>query len=105
MVLDRKGDIAALSTNDKGHTVLSYDNDIIPLLDAFVKKHPDFSLRGAKGMLNVTGFNGILGYNSHQSTKEKKAAVRGIKRLKETGWYFASHSYGHPNLQKIHASA
>ncbi|PHC36255.1 polysaccharide deacetylase, partial [Bacillus toyonensis] len=66
LVLDRKGDIAALSTNDKGHTVLSYDNDIIPLLDAFVKKHPDFSLRGAKGMLNVTGFNGILGYNSHR---------------------------------------
>ncbi|WP_180250266.1 polysaccharide deacetylase family protein, partial [Bacillus toyonensis] len=45
------------------------------------------------------------GYNSHRSTKEKKAAVQVIKRLKETGWYFASHSYGHPNLQKIHASA
>lgn len=105
LVLDRKGNIAARSTNDKGHNVLSYNNDIIPLLDAFVKKHPDFSLRGAKGMLNVTGFNGVLGYNSHQSTKERKAALRVIKRLKETGWYFASHSYGHPNHQNIQASA
>ncbi|MEH7154323.1 hypothetical protein CN404_28870 [Bacillus thuringiensis] len=101
LVLDKKGDIAALSINNKGENILSYDNEIIPLLDDFVKKHPDFSLNNAKGMLNVTGFNGILGY---QSDQEKKNVIRIIKRLKETGWYFASHSYGHPNHQKISAS-
>ncbi|MED2764970.1 polysaccharide deacetylase family protein [Bacillus thuringiensis] len=105
LVLDKKGDIAAFSTNDKGKDALSYDNDIIPLLDDFVKKHPDFSLNGAKGMLNVTGFNGILGYKINQSTQERNTAIRVIKRLKETGWYFASHSYGHPNHQKMNTTA
>ncbi|MED2753727.1 polysaccharide deacetylase family protein [Bacillus thuringiensis] len=105
IILDKKGNVAALSTNNNGENILSYNNDIIPLLDMFVKKHPDFSLNGAKGMLNVTGFNGLLGYKINQSMRERNTAIRVIKRLKETGWYFASHSYGHPNHQNIHPSA
>ena len=40
---------------------------MVPLIDAFVKKHPDFSYRGAKGTLALTGYNGVLGYRTSKS--------------------------------------
>ena len=40
------------------------DYDMVPLIDRFVEKHPDFSYRGAKGIVALTGYNGILGYLS-----------------------------------------
>ncbi|MCR8645797.1 polysaccharide deacetylase family protein [Paenibacillus sp. N1-5-1-14] len=100
LILDPFGNIAALSTNN-GEGTISYDNDIVPLLDAFVSKHPDFSHQGAKATLALTGFEGILGYRTNHNNPghiiEEEAVKPVIKRLKETGWNFASHSYGHPN--------
>mgnify|MGYP000718429092 FL=1 len=34
---------------------------MVPLIDRFVEEHPDFSYRGAKGIVALTGYNGILG--------------------------------------------
>ncbi|MGU3443240.1 polysaccharide deacetylase family protein [Bacillus cereus] len=101
LVLDEKDNIAALSINEKGENVLSYENAIVPILDQFVKKHPDFSLKGAKGIINVTGFDGILGYQSHRSQFERDAVKPVVKTLKQTGWSFASHSYGHKRHPKM----
>ncbi|SFJ41815.1 polysaccharide deacetylase family protein [Thermoflavimicrobium dichotomicum] len=110
LVLHR-GEIATLSINDQGKKVIRRDNEIVPLLDDFVKKHPDFSYKGAKGTINLTGFDGILGYRTNSKKfnettnrydienphflKERGAVKPIIKRLKETGWKFASHSYYH----------
>ena len=38
--------------------------DLVPIVDAFVNRHPDFSYHGAKGLLGITGYNGVLGYRS-----------------------------------------
>lgn len=38
--------------------------DVVPILDMFVEEHPDFSYHGAKGILALTGYNGILGYRT-----------------------------------------
>ncbi len=38
--------------------------DLVPIVDAFVQSHPDFSYKGAKGLLGITGYNGVLGYRS-----------------------------------------
>lgn len=40
---------------------------MVPLIDRFVEEHPDFSYRGAKGIVALTGYNGILGYRTDQS--------------------------------------
>lgn len=106
LVLDSGGYIAASSVNSVGEEVISHDNEIIPILDEFVKEHEDFSLNGTKGMINLTGYEGVLGYrtgelDSPQYENEKNQALMVIKRLKETGWTFASHGYGHLDARKI----
>lgn len=46
---------------------------MVPLIDRFVEKHPDFSYRGAKGILALTGYNGILGYRTDESYETRPA--------------------------------
>ena len=44
--------------------------DLVPILEDFIKKHPDFSYRGARATLALTGYNGLFGYRTHPSAKE-----------------------------------
>lgn len=104
------GEVRAYGKDPQGKEVISRDLDAITILDKFVEEHPDFSVNGAKGCLCLTGYEGILGYRTQTDTdhpepefeqhrQEEIAAVRPIvERLKETGWYFGSHSWGHINL-------
>lgn len=100
LIVDNSGKIATESKNDQGQTVISYDNEIVPILDQFVAAHPDFSFHGEKGMINLTGYAGVLGYrtnelNSPNYETEKADALKVIAALKADGWTFASHGYGH----------
>ena len=100
LILDSAGNVATYSVSPSGEKVTSHDNEVIPLIDAFVAEHPDFSFQGAKGILALTGYYGILGYNtqdldSPSFPEERQSALAIIKRLKETGWTFASHGYSH----------
>lgn len=110
LILDEQGQIATYSVAPSGEAVVAYDNEIIPILDAFVRQHPDFSHHGAKGIIALTGYEGILGYRTHDPNgpsfeQEKAEAMRVAQRLKETGWSFASHGWGHRDAAKIsHAS-
>lgn len=95
-------------------TFLTQELDAVTILDQFVLKHPNFSLNGAKAIMALTGYQGILGYrtqaNDEISDAQEKAAFDAnrqkeiqavepvIERLKETGWTFGSHSWGHINL-------
>ena len=106
LVLDNNGDVATYSKDMKGNDVISKDNEIIPILDEFVKEHPDFSMNGVKGMLCLTTFDGILGYasgppNDPQYAEGNKEVQPIVNRLKNTGWYFASHGDGHFHSLKI----
>lgn len=106
LVLDDQNRVATLTVTPEGERVIAYDNEIVPLLDAFVEEHPDFSLHGAKGVIALTGYEGILGYQTHDRSSpayesEKQEALRVVKRLKETGWTFASHGWGHLDAAKI----
>lgn len=101
VVLD-KGRIATERVEPNGTTVVSRKSEIVPLLDRFVENHPDFSIDGAKGTIALTGAEGILGYrtsgNGRTARREQRKAAPVVKRLKQTGWTFASHSYAHPDL-------
>lgn len=82
--------------------------DVSTVIDQFVQKHPDFSYRGDKGTLALTGYNGILGYRSSVKVYGDTAATRSqgkqakkvAKALKAEGWQFASHTWGHINMTK-----
>jgi hypothetical protein len=67
------------------------DAEVVTFIDSFIEKHPDFSLHGAKGIIAVTGYKGILGYKSDEYGQAKTAA----DYLKARGWEFASHGNAH----------
>ena len=105
LVLDENGEVSAYTKHDDGSVSITRDNDLVPILDDFVKKHPDFSLRGAKACLGLTGYEGVLGYRtqaeSSNAADEKKEALKVVERLYNSGWAFASHSYGHHDAARI----
>jgi hypothetical protein len=106
LLLDDDGNVASYSKTPDDEEVIARDNAIVPILDQFVKEHPDFSFKGAKGLIALTGYQGVLGYrtnelNSSEFENEKEEALKVIKRLKDTGWTFASHGYGHLDANKV----
>lgn len=106
LILDDNRRIATYSLDLQGKEVISYENEIVPIVDDFVIRHPDFSFDGAKGILALTGYEGVLGYRTNDSdpkraAEEKEAALPIIERLKQTGWSFASHGWGHLDANRV----
>lgn len=90
---------------EKDGTLVTGSYDVLPLLEDFIEKHPDFSYRGEKGILAVTGYEGVFGYHTHPDWKKKLTADEYNKEveqakavseaIKKQGWTIASHSYAH----------
>lgn len=79
------------------------DDDVVPLVDAAVARHPELSADGAKGVLAVTGYEGLLGEHDAATDPAARDRLRALAtRLRATGWTFASHTFGHITL--AHAS-
>ena len=85
-----------------GKTVTG-DFDLVPILEKFILKHPDFSYRGARATLALTGYNGLFGYRTHPSAKELfgetayQQAIQEAKKvadaLRRTGYTLACYTY------------
>lgn len=98
---------------EKGGKVRKGADDVVPIVDDFVREHPDFSYRGDKGTIALTGYNGVLGYRSSYAayghsakTDAERAKARTVANaMKASGWNFASHSYGHINITKASLAA
>lgn len=98
------------------------DYDMVPLIDRFVEKHPDFAYHGHKGIIALTGYEGVLGYRTDEVYKtrdparvtafqqkffdenpdfdfdtEVQEATKVADAMKAEGWEFASHTWGHIN--------
>lgn len=105
IILDDMGNFATYTKMKDGKEIISYDNEIIPILEQFVKEHPDFSFNGAKATLAVTGWVGILGYRIDRLEPNRQSEIDSVKpliqKLKDNGWSFASHSYGHRHSAQI----
>ena len=52
-------------------TTVTGSYDCVPLLDDFLEVHPDFSYKGAKGTIALTGYNGILGYRTDYCYRDR----------------------------------
>jgi hypothetical protein len=91
-------DIKTEVINPEGNRIIM-DGDVIPIVDSFIKEHSDFSFNGARGIIGITGFEGILGYRTQlkdeKGSAEKEKVKVVVEELKKHGWKFASHSYGH----------
>ena len=121
LVIDENGDVKAEYIEDDGSVSVG-DYDMVPLLDTFIDKHPDFSYHGRKGILAMTGYNGVLGYRTDIAYKtrenlsedqqkfldknpdfdydqEVKEAKKVAEAMKADGWEFASHTWGHRNAE------
>lgn len=124
MVLDENGKpVCDYIQEDGTHVRGAYD--VVPLLDAFIEKHPDASYRGAKGIIALTGYNGILGYRTDNSyldiggdinddkktwliehpdfdiDQERAGAKQVADAMKAEGWEFASHTWGHIRIGEV----
>lgn len=107
LVVGEDGKVTCEYKNDDG--TLSYGAyDMVPIVDAFIEQHPDFSYRGAKGILALTGYNGVLGYRTdpevYKDSPTLQADIDEAKKvaeaLKADGWEFASHSWGHIHMMQ-----
>ncbi len=77
--------------------------DLVPILEDFVKKHPDFSYQGAKATLALTGYNGLFGYRTHAGAADtfgdaeyRKAindATAVANALRKNGYTLACYTY------------
>ena len=107
------GNIQAELITASGETVRG-DYDLVPILEKFIEEHPDFSYRGARATLAVTGSEGIFGYRINSDVKNTKGEeyynqqVEGAKTivnaLRDKGYEIACYTYGNINYGDKSAS-
>lgn len=99
LIVNADGDIACLV--NKGNTKKrDMEGDVVPIVDNYVQNYPEFSYQGAKGIVAVTGYQGVFGYNFINAQKTQKEndiknAMQVAAALKNNGWKIACHSYSH----------
>ena len=129
LIIDENGKVKNEYKEQDGSVSVG-DFDMVPLIDTFVEEHPDFSYHGAKGVIALTGYNGVLGYrtdiayktkenldeyqekffqdnpdfNEDSYNREVEEATKVADAMKETGWEFASHTWGHINVTEAELS-
>jgi hypothetical protein len=80
--------------------------DVVPLVEQAVARHPELSADGAKGVVALTGYEGLLGEHDVATDLTARARVKALAdRLRATGWTFASHTYGHITLARASVSS
>ena len=88
--------------------------DLVPILENFIAAHPDFCYRGARAILAVSGEDGVFGYRTMHSVKEKKGEdyynqqVEGAKAiaqaLRDKGYTIACYTYSNVGYGGISAT-
>ena len=102
LVVDTNGQIVCQMVDANGQTVTG-EYDLVPILESFIAAHPDFSYKGARAVLAVTGYDGLFGYRTNVSAKEHlgaqayeqeiNGALEIIDALQRTGYELACYTY------------
>ena len=101
LFVDENGELMYRVNNPQGGVDIVPDGDVMGVVDAFVEQHPDFSYRGHKGTIALTGFQGAFGYDYDEP--EQAEQIRTVAAaLKADGWNFASHSSTHNRVNNFY---
>lgn len=102
LVVDANGDIKASYVDSQGQNLIG-NYDLVPVLEAFIQEHPDFSYRGARAILAVTGTEGVFGYRTNTSYVSSRGqayydgqvaeARKLVAALRSKGYTIASYTY------------
>lgn len=113
LVVDVNGNILNEYVDADGNTVTGA-YDLVPILNDFLEQHPDFSYRGAKATLAVTGEDGVFGYRIMHSVKDKKGEdyynqqVEGAKKiaqaLRDDGYIIGCYTYSNISYGELSAT-
>ena len=113
LVVDAGGNIKAEYVDANGQTMTG-DYDLVPILESFIRKHPDFAYRGARATLAVCGYDGIFGYRINTSViatqgqeyyaNEVAGAERVVAALRNHGYTLACYSFGNENYKEMNAN-
>lgn len=95
LLVDEDGNFSTKVSPENGESYTgSYD--FVPLLEDFIEAHPGFSLKGARAVLAVTGYNGLFGH-----PLEDTATITSlVSALREKGYTLASNTYGNISYGK-----
>lgn len=117
LVIDENGKVKCHYVKPDGTEEVG-DFDVVPRLNTFLEEHPDGAYKGARGLIALTGYNGVFGYRTDMDYKTKEhllddqakwleehpefnwdedvaEAKKIAQALKDEGWEFASHTWGH----------
>lgn len=124
---DAKGDGFAdhIIVGEDGYPICTYvdangnkltgDYDLVPILEKFCQEHPDFSYRGARAIIALTGYQGAFGYRTNpkwvsdgvitqaEFEKQQEEVRKVAQCLRDKGWEIGSHSWGHINFTNASA--
>ena len=102
LILDANGNITCEIVDAAGQ-VQTGAYDLVPILNSFIATHPDFSYRGAKAILALTGYDGLFGYRTNAAAENTfgteayngsiAAAKEMAEALKESGYELACYTY------------
>ena len=98
LVLDDEGNVKAQYTDSEGHDQVG-DYDFIPILNSFIEEHPDFSFKNARGIVSVSGEDGVFGY---ALTDDNKSTIRSISSALTSGnWRIACAGWSHGYMNDL----
>lgn len=111
LVVDENGEVTCEMITGEGTVTGAFD--LVPILNAFIKEHPDFSYRGARAILAVTGYEGIFGYRINPDVKQSQGiefydeqaagAAAVADALRASGYTLACHTYNNQPYGDISA--
>lgn len=100
----KDGEITCEMVDSEGNTVYGA-YDLVPILNAFIEEHPDFSYRGARATLAVTGKEGIFGHRINSGDSAAVAAATElVQELRAQGYLIACNTYENLNYNNNKAT-
>lgn len=113
LILDENGKLTNEYVDASGQTHIG-PYDMVPILNEFVEQHPDFSFRGAKAVIAVTGYDGLFGYRTNPAAKatfgadgyEQQINMAGqiAEALRNDGYVLACYTYENESYETFTAT-
>lgn len=88
LTVNASGELTCLMNAADGTTVEGA-YDLIPILNAFLEAHPDFSYEGARATIAVSGYEGLFGMDLSRADEIKAVAAK----LRDQGYDIACYTY------------